>query len=202
MSEDRRIQFLNFIDTLLNTPNLNLYFQDILEEKRLQLIPLFPFEQLTQSIDLPQEDIHQLIQYLEEAIKQFRNGYKLTHGYGPLESEIKKELPRMIEDYQNKIQIQEIKLPSVEIPPIPPIAPRNRNNREQGINSFIGLCQENRNIISSVDMYSAYLKWCSENGYGSCSSPTLTKYFRDSDKGMTESLNEKGRSQGWYLTPP
>jgi hypothetical protein len=202
MTEDPRTQFSSFIDTVLNTHNLNLFFQDILEERRLQLVPLFQFDLKDYVEIVPPEKEDDLMKYLNRAIKQFRNEYKSTHGYGPLEDEIKAHLPQMFQDFQNGIPINEIALPPIDLPPLPALVPRNRNNREQGINLFIGLCKESRNIISSVDMYSSYFRWCGENGYGTCSSPTLTKYFRDSDKRATESLNEKGRSQGWYLTPP
>lgn len=79
---------------------------------------------------------------------------------------------------------------------------RHRNNKEQSILQFIMLCNESKSIISSVDMYNNYRKWCTQSGVGYCSAPTLTKYLRESDRKHTESVSEKGRSQGWYLTTP
>ena len=203
MTDDTRYQFSTFINTVLNTPSLNLLMQEILEENRLQIVPFL----LRETVDPDLKDLdHKLLTYLEEGIQRYRHQYKLHNGYAPLERDIRLEILRLKNCYANAeplalpiVMPLEIQAP---LPPFPPVLPRNRNNREQGIHQFIGECRESKTIISSVDMFNSYNKWCNEHGFGTSSSPTLTKYLRDSDKKHTESVSEKGRSQGWYLSVP
>lgn len=200
---DQHLAFTNFVDSTLNTPYLNFEFQKILEEKRLQIIPLYSYESIIYDFThLKEKDSEKLIRYLEKGIDVYRQTYKLTKGYAPLDKEIQIQIPTLIKDFHSGIPIQPPNVSAAPLPIVPNFGCRNKNNRDKGIKKFINLCVESKNIISSVDMYSSYLKWSYDHGFDVCSSPTLTKYFRDSDKHFTESLSEKGRSQGWYLITP
>ena len=143
----------------------------------------------------------------------FKQRYFDKNGHAIKDEELRKALPSIVEkflrgdkgdeDIQNLPDPTERTLPPLSIPNLPTNLPtRHRNNKEQSILQFISLCRESKSITSSVDMYNNYRRWCTTSGFGYCSAPTLTKYLRESDRKQTESVSEKGRSQGWYLITP
>lgn len=164
-------------------------------------------------------------QYLITELTLIKRRYLLTHNHNLRDSEIIQRIPALIQKWittdsrpsafspiESSVSIviddaagatgatgpnRSIDLTQVPVPSVP-----KKSNKEQGLIQFVALCQPIKTITSSVDLYNGYRRFCSQNGYGYYSSPTLTKYLRCSDKRPLESVSEKGRSQGWYLQMP
>jgi hypothetical protein len=191
--EKEKDSIFSFLETLETSPVYRGIFYSFLEHKSLILLPKSVM--LNQAIDLcskffDPENIDESLKKIQDDINTFCKDNFIKNGHHPTSDEIKLIVQEKISSMLN-VPLDEII--SQETPS------KSKSNKEIGICTFISLCKESRSITSSVDMYTNYKKWCLSNSYGIYSSPTLTKYLRDSDKRAREVLSDKGRSQGWYL---
>ena len=212
---DTRQQIILFLNNILNFPSTNALLHEVLSARGLEVTMKTPISSLCEiphGIDDTNKEAFRA--YAIPRLTLIKQRYFDKNGHALKDEELKKVLPSLAENFlsgdkekdigENPTNPTELALPTLELPNIPlqPGATRHRNNKEQSILQFISLCRESKSITSSVDMYNNYRRWCTNNGFGYCSAPTLTKYLRESDRKQTESVSEKGRSQGWYLITP
>lgn len=216
LTEDTRQQIIMFLNNILNHPATTMLVHDVLAARGLEITTKTPLNAICDATALTGIDDGNREAFRNYAIPRLtilKQRYAEKNGHAMKDEELKKALPSLINKFLNVptdsteedkeleslVGNLSISAPSVRINNG---TLRHRNNKEQPILQFISLCTESKNIISSVDIYNSYCRWCLQNGAEQCSAPTLTKYLRDSERKHTESVSEKGRSQGWYLTPP
>lgn len=184
-------------NTLLDKPQALGVLNGVLHPRGYQLAELTPTQELIAPAinSLPENQREACKNYLETAIKLIRQRHFVHNGLPLHDDQVRQGLPGLIERFLTG----DTSLTTAETTGD---QAKGKNLKEQGILQFISLCAPSTVIMSSVDMYNNYRRWVDQNGYGYCSSPTLTKYLRDSIRKQAESVSEKGRSQGWYLITP
>jgi len=214
-------QIVIFLNLLLNFTNTSSILHTVLESHNLEIVLISPLNILLKDKyfkDVPEQERKKCHDYVLNTLTQFKQRYLNRNNYNPSILELKNKAIKLITKWNSKTKDEDSNLEESDIEDsskfessrkdIPlselslPTLGKNKTNKEQGLIQFISLCQEIKNITSSVDMYSNYRRWCLHHGYGYYSSPTLTKYLRASDKRLLESVSDKMRSQGWYLQTP
>ena len=214
---DIRQQIVLFLNNVLNFPSTNALLNEVLESRGLEVTMKTPISSMCEIVGIDETNKEAFRAYAIPRLTLHKQRYFDKNGHAIKDEELKKVLPSLAEKFLKGDKEEDVEMvtgagrvlstgyPQLQIPNLPPQpsqSTKHRNNKEQSILQFISLCRESKSITSSVDMYNNYRRWCTTNGFGYCSAPTLTKYLRESDRKLTESVSEKGRSQGWYLITP
>lgn len=204
-AEDAKSQIENFMESVMSNQNLSYILQEVLAEKGLELVQTINYlERDDMGMDQKKK------QYVESGLSSYINKFRYDNGHSPDASIAKAQIQQLKHMYdsgekQNYVIINtKNKGKEFEIPIMPKILSSNRKNRASGVEKYISLCTKGPNIFTSVEIYSSYVTFCNNNGYGVCSAPTLTACIRASDFKDTEvrSNKPKPRSHGWYITLP
>lgn len=206
-NEETRQQIIVFLNNLLSFPMTTALLHEVLSSKGLEITTRIPLPNLVSEFEetikakVPEENRDNCRHYLLNGLASIRKQHLDQHNHSISGDELRRTVSTLIEKFLSGAPDIPITLDLIpEL--LPTDATKTKTNKEQGITQFISLCKESKAILSSVDMYNHYRRWCHHNGYGYCSAPTLTKYLRESDKKESESVSDKKRSQGWYLITP
>ena len=191
-------QFNNLLDQTGSLPVLN----ESLRPRGYQLAELTPpigllGENLNRVPDAQKENCRD---FLISAVHTLRQRQFQQTGTPLHDEQVRAQLPGLVDKFL--AGDTSLLVATAPGPVVNALLARNKNIKEQGISQFIALCTDSNVIMSSVDLYNNYRRWSEQNGYSCSSSPTLSKYLRNSDKKHRECLSEKSRSQGWQLATP